>query len=142
MAVKKKNSPTFEESLDSLKKIVSELEQGKLTLGESLERYESGVRSLRECYDQLQEAQRKIEKLVKIDENGNLITEPFDDQGSHPGANLAAGNPSGGNPSGGYRSSKDTVQTEGAGADKPATGRATGRGAGETKSEGGKSSLF
>jgi len=102
MAAKKKNSPSFEESLESLRKIVSELEQGKLTLSDSLEKYEVGVRSLKECFDRLQEAQRKIEKLVKIDENGNLITEPFEDKASHPSMGGNQGEQ-------GYRAGGDTV---------------------------------
>lgn len=81
---KKNIAPTFEESLETLRKIVNELEHGNLTLSQSLEKYEQGVRSLKECYDNLQQAQRKIEKLVQIDQNGNLVTEPFQDKPSHP----------------------------------------------------------
>ncbi len=75
----KSDTPTFEESLEELKSIVSELENGKLTLSDSLERYELGVKRLSECYHALNEAQRKIEQLVRIDDQGRLITKPFDD---------------------------------------------------------------
>lgn len=79
----KKQSLTFEQSLETLRKIVGELEHGNLTLSQALEKYELGVRSLKECHAHLHQAQRKIEKLVQIDPNGNLITEPFQDKPSH-----------------------------------------------------------
>jgi exodeoxyribonuclease VII small subunit len=68
----------FETSLERLKEIVSQLENGKLTLSESLERYEEGIKNLKECYEALNQAQLKIEQLVSLDENGKLITTPFD----------------------------------------------------------------
>lgn len=73
---------SFEVSLEKLKAIVSQLENGKLTLTESLERYEEGIKFLTECHDLLNKAQMKIEQLVKLDENGRLITKPFDDTAS------------------------------------------------------------
>jgi hypothetical protein len=53
-----------------------------LTLTESLEKYEQGVENLISCYEALNEAQRRIELLVDLDEDGNLITRPFDDTAS------------------------------------------------------------
>jgi exodeoxyribonuclease VII small subunit len=72
----------FEDSLENLKAIVSELENGKLTLRESLERYEEGIKSLKDCHEALNSAQLKIEQLVRLDENGRLITKPYDDTAS------------------------------------------------------------
>jgi len=86
MAKKKTNpepaadsQPTFEQSLQQLQAIVHDLEDGGLSLSDSLEKYELGVRSLKKCYQSLESAQRKIELLVELDDDGNLITEPFDD---------------------------------------------------------------
>lgn len=72
----------FEVSLEKLKTIVSQLENGKLTLSESLNCYEEGIKSLKECHEALNIAQMKIEQLVRLDENGRLITKPFDDTAS------------------------------------------------------------
>lgn len=70
---------SFEESLEQLKDVVAQLEDGNLTLSESLEKYELGVKNLKCCYQALEQVQKKIELLVDIDEDGNLITRPFDD---------------------------------------------------------------
>ena len=91
---KKKSKPKspppvpFEQSLERLKEIVAQLENGNLSLSESLEQYEQGVANLKQCYAALNVAQRKIEMLVNLDEEGNLITRPFDNTAS---AQLAAG---------------------------------------------------
>ena len=69
---------SFEESLEHLKDVVNQLEDGNLTLSESLEKYEQGVKNLNGCYQALAQVQQKIELLVDLDEDGNLITQPFD----------------------------------------------------------------
>ncbi len=78
-------APPFEHSLAELRMIVSALEQGNLTLSDSLEQYENGVRSLKNCYRALDEAQSKIEILIDLDDDGRLVTAPFD--GSATGFN-------------------------------------------------------
>ena len=70
---------SFESSFESLKEIVSELENGNLTLGQSLEKYEQGISKLKQCQQALESVQKKIELLVDLDEHGNVITRPFDD---------------------------------------------------------------
>ena len=75
----KTDSLTFEAALEQLKTIVGELEAGNLTLSDSLEKYEQGVKHLKRCQLALESAEKKIELLVDLDEDGNLITEPFDD---------------------------------------------------------------
>lgn len=61
---------TFEASLMDLEKIVRELEQGDLSLEESLKLFEDGVRLSRECQERLNQAERRIEILLK-DSDGN-----------------------------------------------------------------------
>ena len=85
MAKKKKSSPTdtadqlsFEAALTKLEEIVGQLEEGQLGLAESLGGYEEGVKHLKHCYRLLQEAERKIELLSGIDEEGNPLTEPLE----------------------------------------------------------------
>jgi exodeoxyribonuclease VII small subunit len=63
---------TFESSLGELEKIVRKLEDGDLSLEESLKLFEDGVRLSRECQERLSKAERRIEILLK-DETGNPI---------------------------------------------------------------------
>ena len=72
-----KEKSTFEEDLKKLQKIVEELSGGKITLGESLKKYEEGVRIAQSCSFALAAAQRKVELLMKKD--GKLSPEKFDD---------------------------------------------------------------
>ena len=69
---------SFEASLTQLQKIVAELEDGKISLEESLQRFERGVGLLRSCYQILEQAEQKIEILTGFDANGNPLTAPFD----------------------------------------------------------------
>lgn len=55
----------FEEALKKLEKIVEELESGKLSLDDSLKKYEEGVKLSRLCHKTLQAAQKKIQVLTK-----------------------------------------------------------------------------
>ena len=73
--VKKKQS--FEESLVELEAVITELEAGELPLDKMLERYEKGVKALGLCRKLLDEAEKKIELLVK-DKDGKLKPEPFE----------------------------------------------------------------
>ncbi len=68
---------TFEASLAELEAIVHDLEEGELGLAESLARYEQGVKRLKYCYQLLQSAERKIDLLTGVGEDGSPNTEPF-----------------------------------------------------------------
>ena len=61
---------TFETSLKELERIVRRLEDGDLALEDSLKLFEDGVKLSRECQERLNQAERRIEILLK-DENGN-----------------------------------------------------------------------
>jgi exodeoxyribonuclease VII small subunit len=71
--------PTFEESLERLEQIVRQLEQGRLGLSESMDVYGEGIKHLKQCYQTLESAERKIELLAGVDAEGNPVTQPFDD---------------------------------------------------------------
>lgn len=60
-----KEKETFEEEMKRLQKIVEELASGKLNLGEALKKYEEGVKLAQSCSGTLNEAQRKVELLMK-----------------------------------------------------------------------------
>lgn len=71
--------PRFEDALARLETIVQALEDGKIGLAEGLARYEEGVRLLKQCYHLLENAQRRIELLNRVDPDGQEVCEPFDD---------------------------------------------------------------
>jgi len=73
------NPPAFEDSLSELEAIVHDLEEGQLGLGEALARYEQGVKHLKHCYQILEAAERKIELLTGVAEDGSPYTETFDE---------------------------------------------------------------
>ncbi len=65
----------FEEALKELEEIVRKMESGDLTLEKSLESFEEGVRLSRFCSKRLDEAERRIEILLKNEEG--LDIKPF-----------------------------------------------------------------
>jgi len=67
----------FEQAMEELEGVVRRLEGGKLTLDESLEAFEKGVKLARECEGKLTEAKGKVEKLIK-DSQGQMKAEKFD----------------------------------------------------------------
>ena len=69
---------TFEASLEELEQIVRQLEAGDLPLDRSLELFEHGVRLSRECQKRLDEAERKVEILLRGDD-GAYKPAPFEE---------------------------------------------------------------
>ena len=67
---------SFEKTLETLERIVEELESGELTLDEALERYEAGVAAHKQCAEILAAAEKRIEVLV-ASEGGKLETQPL-----------------------------------------------------------------
>ncbi|MEW6439941.1 MAG: exodeoxyribonuclease VII small subunit [bacterium] len=65
----------FERSLKSLEEIVQRLESGELDLEESLQLFEEGVRLIRVCTGGLEEAEKRIEVLMRSAEGG-IVTQP------------------------------------------------------------------
>jgi len=65
----------FETALKSLEDIVVQLESGDLTLDRALELFEEGVRISRFCSSKLEEAERKVEVLIKTAEGTKEV--PF-----------------------------------------------------------------
>ncbi|MBN2370153.1 MAG: exodeoxyribonuclease VII small subunit [Vicinamibacteria bacterium] len=77
-------TPRFEDALKRLEEIVARLEKGELPLEESLGLYEEGVKLSRLCHAKLEEAEGKIELLLKdskgeaqVDASGRPRTEPL-----------------------------------------------------------------
>ncbi|HLV76668.1 MAG TPA: exodeoxyribonuclease VII small subunit [Marinobacter sp.] len=72
----------FEKSLDELEKLVRDLEQGELSLEQSLAAFERGVKLTRECQSALKSAEQRVEQLVQTSD-GALETRPFSADESH-----------------------------------------------------------
>lgn len=66
----------FEEAFQKLEAIVKKLEEGNLSLEEALKAFEEGVRLSRLCSKKLDEAEKKVEILLK-DSDGRLSAKPF-----------------------------------------------------------------
>ena len=72
--------PDFERSLARLEEVVRKLESPQLSLDEAMKLFEEGVALSRECQKQLEEAEGKVEILLKK-ADGKLTAEPFDPEG-------------------------------------------------------------
>lgn len=55
----------FEEAMERLEKITQELEEGNLSLDGALERFEEGMKLIGFCEKRLEEAEKKIQVLIK-----------------------------------------------------------------------------
>lgn len=64
----------FEKSLDELEQLVQRMEQGELSLDESLKAYERGVALFRRCQGALEQAELKVK----------LLADPADPDGAVP----------------------------------------------------------
>lgn len=73
-------APGFEASMGRLEKIVSEMEEGELSLEQMIARFEEGRALIKTCTRTLNEVERKIELLVKKD--GDVAAQPFEENGS------------------------------------------------------------
>lgn len=72
----KKKGVDFEQSLSTLEGLVNRMEQGDMTLEESLQAFENGIALTRECQTRLAAAEQQVNKL--IEQQGNISIEPFD----------------------------------------------------------------
>ena len=68
----------FESSLKELEQIVEQLEAGDLPLDRSLELFEQGVKLSRDCQKRLDDADRRVEILLK-GEGGEYTAAPFEE---------------------------------------------------------------
>lgn len=68
---------SFEESIAKLEEIVKELEDENISLEESMEKFEMGIKLSSNCLKRLNEAEGKIEELTRS-EDGKLVTRELD----------------------------------------------------------------
>ena len=83
--------PTFEEAMSRLEGIVKDLEEAELPLEKSLEIFEEGVRLSRILNRKLNEAEKKVEILLR-DEKGRKTPRPFAAEDEEPGGEGAEEN--------------------------------------------------
>lgn len=67
----------FEKKLSRLEDIVRMMEKGDLSLEDSLKNFEEGVRLSRDCQVQLNDAEQKVQLLLKVENDGTATTEDF-----------------------------------------------------------------
>lgn len=68
---------TFESALQRLEEITRELEDGELSLENSLKKFDEGIKLADFCNEKLTEAKAKVEVLLKKD--GEISAKPFDE---------------------------------------------------------------
>lgn len=73
----KTKTASFEQSLETLEQLVTRMDSGELSLEESLAVFEKGIKLIRQCQGQLQNAEQKVQQLMES--NGELQTEPFNE---------------------------------------------------------------
>lgn len=66
---------SFEENIEDLEKIVSELENGDLNLDDSVSKFEEGIKISKECNKILEDAEKKI--TVLLNKDGEIKEENF-----------------------------------------------------------------
>ena len=60
---------TFEEMMNKLEEISQDLENGELTLDESMKKFEEGMKLSKKCSEVLENAEKKIKILIKDGED-------------------------------------------------------------------------
>jgi exodeoxyribonuclease VII small subunit len=73
---------SFEHAIKRLSEIVTKLEDGDLSLEDSLRLFEEGVKLSRLSQERLDNAQRKVEQLLGVDAEGRPRTAPFETTGN------------------------------------------------------------
>ena len=74
MATTQQPEFNFEEALEELERLVSSMEEGELSLEDSMTAFEKGIKLTRECQSALQKAEQKVQIL--LNESGE--TQAFD----------------------------------------------------------------
>jgi exodeoxyribonuclease VII small subunit len=78
MAKKTPQEPDFEAALQELETLVEKMEQGELSLEDSLSHFERGVKLSRTCQQALKAAEQKVEILMQKNAREEIV--PFDSE--------------------------------------------------------------
>lgn len=82
-AAKAPKPDAFEKNLERLDSIVRELENADLPLEKALQLYEEGMKLSEVCHNQLEEAEGRVEVLMKK-AGSKIVAEPFEPEESEP----------------------------------------------------------
>lgn len=77
---KKKEYTNFEDSVKSLESIVKKLEDGNLTLDQSLEEFQKGVEAYKYCNQALNQVEGEVKLIVEKESNGVEINDFKEDE--------------------------------------------------------------
>ncbi|MCP3772569.1 exodeoxyribonuclease VII small subunit [Paenibacillus sp. MZ04-78.2] len=80
-----KATPSFEQAMDQLERIVAQLESGDIPLEKAIELFQEGMKLSQLCGQKLEQVERKIEIL--LEEEGGLTKKPFQPQETDKGDN-------------------------------------------------------
>ena len=70
----KENS--FEDKMQELEKVVTDLEKGDMNLDDALVKFEDGMKLSKECNKMLENAEKKI--TILLEENGEIKEEDYE----------------------------------------------------------------
>ncbi len=70
---------SFEKAIEELEEIVDSLEEGGLSLEDSLDKFSRGIKLIKYCNEKLSETEKKIEVLIKEDDELQKIV-PFEEE--------------------------------------------------------------
>lgn len=76
MAARKKQ-PDFETAIEQLESLVNTMESGELTLEESLQAFEQGIKLTRDCQAKLANAEQKVQMLLQ--DGDQLVARPLEE---------------------------------------------------------------
>ena len=83
----KGDAPTsFEDAIKRLGDIVKRIEEGDLSLEDSLSAFERGIALARDAQQRLDAAEARVDELIGLDERGNPVTRPLGDAAPRGGA--------------------------------------------------------
>ena len=66
---------SFEDNMEKLEKIVTELEKGNLNLDDSIAKFEEGIKISKDCNKILEDAEKKI--TILLEKDGEIKEENF-----------------------------------------------------------------
>ena len=80
----------FEEAIEELEEIVSEMESDRLPLDKLVESYERGHRLLKTCQSRIDEAEQRIERIAAGVNSEEVELQAFEAASEPPGSPVAA----------------------------------------------------
>jgi len=77
VAKKSRKSINFESAIAELESLVEEMEQGEISLEDSLKKFERGIELTQTCQKALQDAEQKVQILIEK-KQGDVISDVDD----------------------------------------------------------------